>query len=109
MIQKGVPWGHAADGPADFDIAGDDAALAAAVAARPNSRVTFHPTPDSDFARAIGISVDATAEADPGNELPCDLLHVRAGASDLTAVNMVVVGVAPDRQRLDRVGTCACA
>jgi YegS C-terminal NAD kinase beta sandwich-like domain len=98
VIRKGVPWGHDAEGPADCEVAGDDAALAAAVTARPHSRVTFRPTDTSDFARAIGLSADAPRDVDASIELPCDLLRVHTDAGDATAVNMVVVGVAPDKQ-----------
>jgi hypothetical protein len=99
MIQKGEPWGHAAHGPADYDVAGDDAALAAAVTARPRSRVAFHPTHDSDFARAVGITVDETSDPNAATELPCDRLTIRTEAAEMTAVNMAIVGIAPDRQQ----------
>ena len=65
---------------------------------RPVRRVRFRPAPGSDFARAVGIAGDAAS--DPGStELPCDLLRVEASDHALSAVNMVVVGVPPDRQR----------
>ena len=98
MIQKGETWGHPAEGPADVEVGGDDAALAAAVEAHPGARVRFRPSPRSDFARAVGIAGDG--DTDPaGTELPCDLLRVEAGDDALSAVNMVVVGVPPDQQR----------
>jgi len=99
MIEKGVPWGHPASRPADFVVVGDDAALAAAVIARPHARVAFQPTQGSDFARAVGIAVDATPDPEPTTELPCDVLRIVTASGDTTAVNMLVVGVAPDRQR----------
>jgi hypothetical protein len=99
MIAKGVPWGHPAGGPANLDVAGDDVALAAAVTARPRARVVFRPTSASDFARAVGIAVGATPGPGEPTEVPCDLLRVHTGNVETTAVNMVVVGVAPDHQR----------
>lgn len=98
MIRKGAPWGRDAAGPADYEVAGDDAALAAAVTARPHTRVTFRPTETSDFARAVGLSANGPADADASIELPCDMLHVDTDAGDATAVNMVIVGVPPDKQ-----------
>ena len=91
--------GQPARGPADFEVAGDDVALAAAVTARPARARRFRPTSASDFARAVGIAVDATPDPHEPTELPCDLLRVHTGGAATTAVNMVVVGVAPDRQR----------
>ena len=104
MIKKGEPWGHPPSGPADVDVTGDDAALADAVASRPGVRVRFRPTPRSDFARAIGIAsgvaaADRDIASEPDTELPCDLLQVQTSARTLSVVNMVVVGVPPDRQR----------
>jgi len=102
VIRKGEPWGHPATGPADFDITGDDAALAAGVGDRPGARVRFRPAPESDFARAVGVTGDTASDPDAtaiSTELPCDLLRVETSARALSAVNMVVVGVPPDRQR----------
>jgi hypothetical protein len=98
VIEKGVEWGREPTGPPDVEVEGGDAALAAAVAAAPGPRVRFRPDPTSDFARAVGISATTRADDPPGIELPCDLLRVRLDDEEQQAVNMVVVGVAPDRQ-----------
>jgi hypothetical protein len=98
MIEKGVEWGREPTGPPDVEVAGDDVALAAAVADAACPRVRFRPDPTSDFARAVGVSATTSADGPPGIELPCDLLHVRLDDTEQPAVNMVVVGVAPDRQ-----------
>jgi hypothetical protein len=98
VIGKGVVWGHAPTGAADVDVVGDDRSLAAAAAAHPGQRVRFLPDASSDYARAVGISTTARADARPGIELPCDLLRVELDDAPRPAVNMVVVGVAPDRQ-----------
>jgi hypothetical protein len=92
-IEKGRPWERPATGPPAWAVDGDDAALAAAVRDQPGARVGFHPSPASDLARALGIhgSGDATLE------LGVDALRVTADARELFAVNMVVVGTAPDR------------
>jgi hypothetical protein len=98
-ISKGSPWGRPAAGPADLDVEGGDDALASAVAAHPHARISFAPAPGSDFARAIGLSDSDNSSAPGTTELPCDALHVELDTRDLLAVNMVVVGVPPDRQR----------
>jgi diacylglycerol kinase (ATP) len=97
VIEKGVEWGREAAGPPELEVVGGDAALAAAVAAAPGRRVRFRPDPTSDFARAVGATSNPTDVA-PQIELPCDLLRVRLDDAEQPAVNMVVVGVAPDRQ-----------
>jgi hypothetical protein len=94
-IRKGAPWGRPASAPADVVVEGDDADLAAAVGEHAGARLSFRPAPDSDFAHAVGL-VDGT---DATTELPCDALDVDADGSVQTAVNMVVFGTAPDRQR----------
>ena len=95
MIRRGEEWGApAGDAPPDLEVAGDDAALAAALAgAGPDPLVQFSPAPDSDLARAVGLSGGA-AEAEGHMALPLDLLRLGDGG---VAVNAVVVGVAPDR------------
>jgi hypothetical protein len=94
-LRKGVPWGRPASAPADVVVDGDDADLAAAVAEQPGARLSFRAAPGSDFARAVGL----TAASDSAIELPCDVLEVEADGTRQTAVNMVVFGTAPDRQR----------
>ena len=98
MIEKGVAWGREPTGAADVDVVGDDRALAAAAAAHPGGRVRVLADAASDFARAVGISSTAGVDDPPGIELPCDLLQVALDDVREPAVNMVVVGVAPDRQ-----------
>ena len=93
MIEKGRPWERPASGPAEWQVEGDDAALAAAVRDRPGARVEFRPAAGSDLARALGLHASGTASL----ELGLDGLHVVADDRELFAVNMVVVGVAPDR------------
>ena len=92
MIRAGEEWGSAASGPPDLVVRGDDAALAAAIAARPGALVRWTPAPGADLARAIGLD----AEAPPSREVPLDALRIDAGP---TAVNMIVVGTPPDRLR----------
>lgn len=104
-IGKGTPWGRPVDGPVELVVAGDDADLAHALRARPHPfddaiRVAWSPARGADFARAVGLTEDG---GELGSlELPCDLMRVVVGEradDDLLAVNMVVVGVAPDQQR----------
>ncbi|HEY3239831.1 MAG TPA: hypothetical protein VGL92_09730 [Acidimicrobiia bacterium] len=97
MIRKGEEWGApAGDAPPDLEVVGDDAALAAALAgAGPDLLVRFSPSPNSDLARAVGLS-GAVAGAAGHTALPLDLLRLGDGG---VAVNAVVVGVAPDRLR----------
>jgi putative lipid kinase YegS-like protein len=94
-LRKGVPWGRPASAPADVVVDGDDADLAAAVAEHPGARVLFRAAPDSDFARAVGVA----GASGSTTELPCDALEIEADGTVQTAVNMVVFGTAPDRQR----------
>jgi YegS C-terminal NAD kinase beta sandwich-like domain len=97
-IEKGAPWGRPATGHTDLTVEGDDADLAGAVARHPGARVAFHPSADSDFARAVGLSDDAVTGG-ATTELPCDALAVEADGTTRTAVNMVVLGTPPDRER----------
>jgi hypothetical protein len=94
-IRKGERWERPATGPAQITVAGDDAALSAAVAANPGARFAFHATDRSDFARAVGAGHAGGQTA----ELRCDALDVNTDGTRHTAVNMVVIGAAPDRQR----------
>jgi hypothetical protein len=93
-INKGAPWGKPVCGPPDVTVEGDDATLARAAAGHPGARIALTPRPAADFARAIGLS-----SADPTTELLCDGLNVAVGQRNLFAVNMVVLGTPPDRQR----------
>jgi diacylglycerol kinase family enzyme len=72
-------------------VTGDDAALAAAVAAQPGAVVRFDPDPTSDLARALGLANSTSA----GTAAPLDALRLDGAL----AVNMVVSGVAPSRLR----------
>ena len=93
MIEKGRPWERPASGPPEWQVEGDDAALAAAVRDHPGARIEFRPAAGSDLARALGLH----AAGGTALELSLDGLRVVADDRELFAVNMVVVGVAPDR------------
>jgi diacylglycerol kinase family enzyme len=90
-LRKGEPWGGAATGPADLEVAGSDADLARALAGG-GELVRFHPSPSSDLARAVGLEESAPG----GLALPMDALRLGA---DRMVVNSLVVGVPPDRLR----------
>jgi YegS C-terminal NAD kinase beta sandwich-like domain len=90
---KGQPWGRPATGPADVEVAGDDAALARAVEAHPGALVRFAPDAGSDLARAVGL--DAAGEP-AGLDAPVDALACDPGG---LAVNAVVLGTPPGRLR----------
>jgi diacylglycerol kinase family enzyme len=91
---KGRPWGHPAGGPADLEVRGSDAELAAAAASHPGALVRFAPDPGSDLARAVGL--DATGEP-AGIDAPLDALACDPGG---LALNAVVLGTAPGRLRV---------
>ncbi len=93
MVEKGRPWERPASGPAEWQVEGDDATLAAAVRDHPGARIEFRPSAGSDLARALGLH----APGGSALELGLDGLRVVADGRELFAVNMVVVGVAPDR------------
>jgi hypothetical protein len=95
MIEKGRPWERPAAGPADVTVEGDDRVLAAAVGSHPHARIAFRPAVTSDFARVVG----SRAGPDGVVEVSCDALSVEGDGVVTTAVNMVVFGTAPDRQR----------
>ncbi|HEY3723599.1 MAG TPA: hypothetical protein VGN59_09610 [Acidimicrobiia bacterium] len=104
MIEKGQPWERPASGPPAWHVEGDDGALAAAVREHPGARVGFRPDPSSDLARALGIhaygfqGLGFEGLGDGASlELGIDALRITADQRDLFAVNMVVVGTAPDR------------
>jgi hypothetical protein len=100
VIEKGVPWERPASAPAEWHVTGDDATLAAAVRDRPGARVEFRPDATSDLARALALPPGPRdgSRAQP-LELELDALRVVADGRELFAVNMVVVGVGPDRAR----------
>jgi hypothetical protein len=91
VIKPGEEWGGPATGPPDLEVRGTDADLAREAFAQTGALIKFAPTEDSDLARAVGLS----AAHSTGVEVPLDLLQV----GDRAAVNMVVVGVPPDRCR----------
>jgi diacylglycerol kinase family enzyme len=93
VVEKGRPWERPAAGPAEWHVDGDDATLAAAVRDHRGARVEFRPGTGSDLARALGLHAPGAGAI----ELALDGLRVVADARELFAVNMVVVGVAPDR------------
>jgi hypothetical protein len=93
VIEKGKPWERPASAPAEWQVEGDDAALAAAVRDHPGARVAFAPDPGSDLARAIGLTGPGSGTV----ELVVDGLRVTADGRGLFGVNMAVVGTAPDR------------
>src|SRR6476646_1646166 len=97
MIEKGEPWGRPGAGPPDLEVRGDDGDLAAAVQTRPGARVRFVAAPASDLARAVGLADVPAGET----ELPVDALIVDLvrDESEGLAVNMVVLGIPPDRLR----------
>jgi hypothetical protein len=95
MIRKGEPWGE----PVDDDryanavqATGDDADLAAVVAAHPGVPIRFTPTRACDLARALGLRGTPSGNI----VLACDAIELPDGSP---AVNMVVFGIAPDRQQ----------
>jgi hypothetical protein len=92
-VAKGRPWGRPARGPADVEVVGGDADLAATASERPASRVAFRPSPSSDLARALGLTGAESGMA----EVPVDAL--RLGGATGMAVNAVVLGTPPDRLR----------
>lgn len=95
MIKKGESWGSDASRPPDVDIEGGDSILARSVVsdgAKPLIR--YRPSPGADLARAVGLSGSSSGTT----ELTVDALDVLDDDGAVTsAVNVVVVGVAPDR------------
>ena len=91
MIAKGEPWGEPATEPPELEVAGDDAALAAAVSAVRGALVHFIPS-GSEVARAVGLEGESAGAL----AVPLDALQTDDG---VVAVNMVVAGPAPDRVR----------
>jgi hypothetical protein len=92
-VKRGDPWGEPVSGPADLELTGGDADLARLLERHPGALVRYRAAPDSDLARALGIS--ATGELS-GLAAPIDGLKVDPGGH---AVNGVVLGVPPARVR----------
>jgi YegS C-terminal NAD kinase beta sandwich-like domain len=104
MIRPGEPWGSPTSSPPDLEVTGGDTDLAAAVTAAEGALVRFHPDSTSDLARAVGLAPATTPETATGagdpdraaTALPLDRLGLGTGVS---AVNMCIFGVPPDRVR----------
>lgn len=92
-VRKGEPWGGPVTGPPDVSLEGSDADLAALTVRRPGVRVEFRPGPGSDLARALGLA----RRRRPAHEVPVDGLGLDVVPH--LAVNMVVLGVPPERLR----------
>jgi hypothetical protein len=100
-LRPGEPWGHAASGPPDVEVAGDDADLVAVAASHPGALVRYRPSPPSDLARALGLGpgIDGTTEV-AIDALAIDRDDGAVNAVDtVDAVNVVVLGPPPDRLR----------
>jgi diacylglycerol kinase family enzyme len=103
VIRPGEPWGSPTSSPPDIEVPGGDAVLARAVAGAPGALVQLRPDAGNDLARAIGLRPDEPL-GDALTEVPVDALRLadvgspNAGGRSL-AVNMCVLGVAPDRLR----------
>jgi len=105
-IRKGERWGTPSTAPADVTATGDDRALARVVADAlaegsgggvARVRIAWHAAPDADLARAVSAT---RAPDETSHDLPCDALRVTAShRAPGVAVNMAVLGVAPDRVR----------
>jgi hypothetical protein len=92
-IRPGQDWGSPATGAPDVEVAGDDAALAAAVGAGPaDPLVRFVPAAGSDVARAVGLDDRSPRRT----ALPLDALALAGGR---LVCNMAVLGTPPDRLR----------
>jgi hypothetical protein len=91
-IHKGEEWGAPEPGPPDLVVTGGDADLAhALIGSRPGVLVAFKPSPESDLARAIGITADTPRR---GFALPMDVIDLGDGT---IAVNAVIAGPPPDQ------------
>lgn len=97
-LRPGEPWGHAASGPPDVEVAGDDADLVAVAVSRRGALVRFRPSPRSDLARALGLASDGGGTT----EIAIDALGIDPDDrvdNTIEAVNAVVLGAPPDRLR----------
>ncbi len=98
-LRPGDPWGTDASGPADLEVRGDDAALAAATAVSPGARIRFLPAPNSDLARALGLATNGGLANGEDRLLPVDALRIVSDDREGLAVNAVVLGTPPGRLR----------
>jgi YegS C-terminal NAD kinase beta sandwich-like domain len=97
-LRPGEPWGHAASGPPDVEVAGDDGDLVAVAASHPGALVRYRPSPRSDLARALGLGPDSAGTT----EVAIDALAIDpddGAVNAVDAVNVVVLGPPPDRLR----------
>ncbi|MFL6243001.1 MAG: diacylglycerol/lipid kinase family protein [Acidimicrobiia bacterium] len=94
-LRHGEPWGRAASGPPDVEVAGGDGDLVAAVASHPGALVRYRPSPGSDLARALGLGPDGAGTT----EVAIDALAIDRDDGAVDAVNVVVLGPPPDRLR----------
>lgn len=92
-MKPGDPWGEPVSGPADLEVSGGDADLARVLDAHQGALVRYRAAPDSDLARALGISAIGDLS---GLAAPIDGLLVEPGGH---AVNGVVLGTPPHRVR----------
>jgi hypothetical protein len=98
VIKPGEEWGRPASRAPEVEVAGGDADLATAVSGHPGVLVRFRPDPTSDLAGAVGLD----GAVDLGVELDLDLLRIDDALSPAAvnmpaaAVNMIVMGRAPD-------------
>jgi hypothetical protein len=94
MVKKGEEWGQPTSSPPDCEVRGDDRALAAAVAHSSGALIRYEPDTSSDLARSVGLHPGAADAAATGRALSMDALAFPDGS---VAVNMLIVGVPPDR------------
>ena len=97
-LRPGEPWGRAASSPPDVEVAGDDGDLVAVAASHPGALVRYRPSPGSDLARALGLGPDGVGTT----EVAIDALAIDpddGAVNAVDAVNVVVLGPAPDRLR----------
>lgn len=98
-VHKGEPWETRGAGATPVrTVTGDDRALADAIAAGPPGvRVAWRPDRSADFARVVGLAPTAPSTGS-GGDLRCDAIEIDTSRVERVAVNLLVVGTAPDRQ-----------
>jgi hypothetical protein len=101
VIRKGEEWERPAAGPPEWTLHGTDAELAAAVRARPGTRVGLDRARGCDLARALGLQppgAGAGPREAPAHDLAVDALRVVVGDDrELFGVNLLALGTPPDR------------
>lgn len=99
---KGGAWGVPSRATADLVVEGSDSELASWVAQRPGALIRFSATRGSDLGAAVGLTSPNTSTihdsgyvdtGGAGIEAPLDAIRLADGT---VAVNMVVLGAAPD-------------